>query len=162
MEIKAKWINNYTKQAEMLKSLSGFKDFVHTSAGAGNAVLHPQYGAQKQLSDTWGSSLCCQVLQRSQWEEGKCVNVSLWLSYKNQVIFRLLRNFGFLQDMNYTCRLSTRRLLFCPHNQKSTALRPPWHHDPSPFKRALAKSKNSQLGCDTSDRRREVISMQVS
>lgn len=73
MKIKAKWINNYTKQAEMLKSLPGFKDFVHTSAGAGNAVLHLQYGAQKQLSDTWGSLLCFQVLQRSQWGGGASV-----------------------------------------------------------------------------------------
>lgn len=78
----------------------------------------------------------------------KCVTLTF---LQNQVIFRLLHNFGFLQDMNYTCRLSTRCLLFCPHNQ-ATALRPPWHHDTSLFKRALAKSKNSQLDCDTSDR----------
>lgn len=70
MMINAKWINNYTKQAEMLKTLPGLKNVVHTSAGAGNAALHLQFGAQKQLSDTWGSSLCCQVLQVSQWEGG--------------------------------------------------------------------------------------------
>lgn len=109
-------------------------------------MLHcnPDVGAHKQLSSTWGSLLCRWMLQRSQWEEGKCVNMSVWEKKSSILAHAALHNLDkgasvgsevyFLLNLpcfflpltqHLSCLVWTSVLffvVFCPWKQKTSQL----------------------------------------
>lgn len=104
---------------------------------------NPKYGARKQLPSTWDSSLCCQVLQRSQWEGGKKRVTDF--PVKKQVIFGLLPHFGSPQDVHHT--LKSASVLYGCFSTQTSVLLSPNSHSPNLRKTPGSAASGSSERC---------------